>query len=168
MTKEERRAKYTEIARKRRQKLELRRHGGRPAPNKVCYRCRGVGHSVSNCPNKSKEESVLCYRCGSTEHALAACPQTGQDLPFATCFLCHQKGHLVSKCPQNQRGIFIHGGSCRHCGSKDHRAGECKERSSKRKESQEEDWTSPFLEEPAKKKSDKKEKIKKKKRVVKF
>ena len=137
MTKEERRAKYTEIARKRRQKQLGIRFGGKKQT--VCYLCRKPGHTVSNCPSKgndSMEPQTLCYKCGSTEHALSRCPKrnSGQhdNLPFATCFLCKQKGHLISSCPQNKSGIYVNGGSCRVCGSIKHLASSCPER--KRKE----------------------------------
>jgi zinc finger CCHC domain-containing protein 9 len=50
------------------------------------------------------------------------------DLPFATCFVCNEKGHLASQCDQNERGIYVNGGSCRTCGSIKHRATDCPEK----------------------------------------
>ena len=103
MTKEERRAKYTEIARKRRLKQQggggrgRGNYGGGNSKNKtvVCYQCRQPGHTIAECPNKEKNNSSkaidnddefaavssslpsssICYKCGSTEHSLAQCPK---------------------------------------------------------------------------------------------
>jgi zinc finger CCHC domain-containing protein 9 len=50
------------------------------------------------------------------------------ELPFATCFICNTKGHLASQCQQNEKGIYINGGSCRTCGSTKHRASDCLEK----------------------------------------
>ena len=41
-------------------------------------------------------------------------------LPHVTCFVCHKTGHLSSQCQENERGVYVTGGSCRLCGSKDH------------------------------------------------
>ena len=156
MTKEERRAKYTDIARKRRQKQQgFRRQqqggGGRFGNHNtpsVCYACRQPGHTIANCPTKAQEQessnsAVLCYKCGSTEHALKDCPKRGgggnnnnnnnNDLPFATCFLCQEKGHLASSCPTNSHGIYVNGGSCKHCGSQQHLATNCPEKKTNKK-----------------------------------
>ena len=177
MTKEERRAKYTEIARKRRQK-EQQRISGRYNGNKqtVCYHCRQPGHAVANCPTKEKTtEEVLCYKCGSTEHPLSSCPKRNSgnhdDLPYATCFLCKEKGHLVSTCPQNKKGIYVNGGSCRHCGSHQHLATDCPEKKKKSKPPVHEEGSDieQYLEAPKPKKSEsRKGKNEKKRRVVKF
>lgn len=152
MTKEERRKKYTDIARKRRQKQNQNRGGWNSRNGKkeiICYLCRQSGHTVGNCPNSGKESSnnqeLLCYKCGSTEHSLSACPKrnSSKELPFATCFLCKEKGHLVSGCPQNKKGIYVNGGSCRYCGGRDHLATACPEKKKKNKinNTQEEDNT---------------------------
>mmetsp|Transcript_20023 Transcript_20023/g.32336 ORF Transcript_20023/g.32336 Transcript_20023/m.32336 type:complete len:228 (+) Transcript_20023:98-781(+) len=155
MTKEERRKKYTEIARKRREKQEGRGKGGRydggnHSKKNVCYNCRQPGHTVANCPSanardlssvnavaEGQSSGLLCYKCGSTEHALHACPKRKQgdrnDLPYATCFVCKEKGHLASRCPKNSNGIYVHGGSCRVCGSQQHLASECPEKKRKKK-----------------------------------
>ncbi len=109
ITKEERREKYTAIAKDRqlqKQQKEL-----------TCFRCRQKGHSIQYCTNaaavniddivndaaddtagildntdqsghatnkkkKSKTPTVApvcCYRCGSTEHNLASCPNISMN-----------------------------------------------------------------------------------------
>ena len=124
MTKEERRAKYTKIARdrsqKQRQRLEQR--------NLTCFHCRQRGHGVENCPEKDNHnKSKCCYKCGSTEHSLHMCPKkhTVEGLPFATCFICKEQGHLASKCPTNEKGIYVNGGCCKNCGGNDHLSKDC-------------------------------------------
>jgi len=128
ITKEERRAKYVEIARKRRQKQRDQQKNTLT----TCFHCRQQGHVVADCPLKSKSEiadTSVCYKCGSTEHALSSCPKRKggkpTDLPFASCFMCKKMGHLISQCPQNTNGIYVNGGECRHCGSKEHLASKC-------------------------------------------
>lgn len=158
MTKAERKAKYTEIARKRRMKQQgsWRGGGGRFGNNRnravVCYQCRQTGHTIAECPNKDThttttgmDDGGICYKCGSTEHSLSHCPKRtnrprrgngdneAEELPFATCFLCKQKGHITKSCPQNQHGIYVNGGCCRICGSQNHRATACPENSEKKK-----------------------------------
>mmetsp|Transcript_17155 Transcript_17155/g.39622 ORF Transcript_17155/g.39622 Transcript_17155/m.39622 type:complete len:239 (+) Transcript_17155:125-841(+) len=154
MTKEERRKKYTDIARKRRQKQNGIRRGD-STKSFVCYNCRLPGHNAAECPSlngagKENQEgictpvskdgttsSIICYKCGSTEHALRNCPKRHRgdrsDLPFATCFICSKRGHLASACPQNKTGIYVNGGSCRNCGSQQHLASDCPERKKKSK-----------------------------------
>jgi zinc finger CCHC domain-containing protein 9 len=106
MTKEERRKKYTDIARKLRQKrLQQRQYGGgrRSGSNNinsdsqstsVCYNCRQPGHIAIKCPlmqekshvdetNNERTSNILvteliCYKCGSTEHSLSSCPKRRQ------------------------------------------------------------------------------------------
>lgn len=177
MTKEERCAKYTDIARKRRQKQQERATGHQPNKEIMCYQCRQTGHTVANCPSKAKdgaESETLCYKCGSTEHALSDCPKRNiserSDLPFATCFLCKEKGHLISGCPKNKKGIYVNGGSCRVCGSQQHLATVCPEKKKKKasdggKDSDIEDL---LEQEIPKVSSSKKKEPKKKRRVVKF
>lgn len=45
---------------------------------KVCFGCRGTGHSMAECPNvqpDSEQKAVVyCYNCGSTKHQYKACP----------------------------------------------------------------------------------------------
>ena len=156
LTKEERRLKYTQIARQRQTKERLRTVGR----NSICYKCRRRGHTVGNCPENNKTDATsaksvsesshqrsnrICYKCGSTEHGLFQCPNydkssdTAQELPFATCFVCNAKGHLASACPENSHGVYIHGGACRICGSKRHRQTECPQAPSKQKDNQNKD-----------------------------
>jgi zinc finger CCHC domain-containing protein 9 len=122
LTKEERRAKYTKLARDRREKNE-RRDGRREA---VCFKCRQKGHTSKDCSG----EGAFCYKCGSAQHSLKECEQYrkgDKELPFATCYVCSNKGHLASSCPDNTKGIFVGGGGCRICGSKQHLATHCPE-----------------------------------------
>jgi zinc finger CCHC domain-containing protein 9 len=151
MTKEERRSKYTQIARDRKDKAVTRHREG----DMICYNCRKTGHSIHNCPdatdaiknyskkgggkNSSSSSSAdtgsrICYACGSTEHGLANCPNKHKnsktdgelpDLPFATCFVCQGQGHLASQCPQNEKGVYVNGGACSHCQSVRHLATAC-------------------------------------------
>jgi len=151
MTKEERRKKYTDIARKRRQKQEGNRRGGARRKVIVCYNCRMPGHSASECPSLRNDSdgvsnvcvpaTVLCYKCGSTEHALHNCPKRHRgdrnDLPYATCFICNKKGHLASSCPENRTGIYVNGGSCRVCGSQQHLAANCPDKKRKKQDKDE-------------------------------
>jgi Zinc knuckle len=135
MTKLDRRAKYTAIARDRRTDKRF--------VNTTCFHCRTKGHTIQNCPKKKQEEedddanggaatsssssSRICFRCGARDHSLADCPNETSDgsLPFATCFVCHGTGHLASACPDNEHGIFVNGGACRICQSTQHRAKTC-------------------------------------------
>lgn len=148
LTKEERRAKYTKIAHDRRDKKMQRER----ARHLTCFHCRQRGHLASNCPEADASENI-CYKCGSTEHSLSACPKVRKgeravemDLPFATCFVCKEKGHLASQCQQNERGIYVNGGSCRNCGSTKHRANDCPD---KKKTSKNSDNDEPTEEEEA-------------------
>lgn len=163
MTKEERRKKYTDIARKRREKQNGFRRGEGKSKNFVCYNCRQPGHNAADCPNlgggsgaengvctpvarrdgsssSSTPATILCYKCGSTEHALHNCPKRHRGdrshLPFATCFICNEKGHLASACSKNKTGIYVNGGCCRTCGSTQHLATNCPERKKKKRSEQ--------------------------------
>ena len=142
MTKEERRAKYTQIAHSRRDIKAQKEH----ARHLVCFKCRQKGHLASSCPESSQES--ICYKCGSSEHSLQACPKVikgervvEMDLPFATCFICNTKGHLASQCQQNEKGIYVNGGSCRTCGSTKHRATDCPEKAKKRNQKEDNEPT---------------------------
>jgi zinc finger CCHC domain-containing protein 9 len=191
ITKEQRREKYTAIAKDR----QIRKK----SKNLVCYNCRETGHAVQHCPQpatagestKKKQTSsnlaVICYKCGSTKHALASCPKkrssTDTDLPFASCFVCHAKGHLASSCPNNSHGIYVNGGACTHCGSNQHRGTDCPDKKKKKMKDDgddggrlEEQDFNDLLEEVEKtpkreaktKQITDKEKARKKKRVVNF
>lgn len=106
ITKEERREKYTAIAKERQLKKQQK--------ELTCFRCRQKGHSIQYCTNaeavniddainddaeitdntnsidnvksdkKKKSKSlqvapICCYRCGSTEHNLASCPKKSSN-----------------------------------------------------------------------------------------
>jgi len=139
ITKEERRTKYTAIARDRQTRQKSK--------TLICYGCRETGHSIQHCPHaaagdgKKKNKLVaavaICYKCGSTEHTLAACPKkksnpNDDSLPYATCFICEERGHLASSCPNNEHGIYVNGGACKHCGSNQHRGVDCPENAKKK------------------------------------
>jgi zinc finger CCHC domain-containing protein 9 len=178
MTKEDRRQKYTDIARNRRAKQQDQ-HRKKDA---TCYHCRQQGHFAADCPTKNEIEATICYKCGSTEHGLSACPKRNEgnmtDLPYATCFLCKEKGHLISQCPQNSKGVFVNGGECRHCGSKQHLATKCPEKSRKPRKDKEPQIGSENIEdllerdeprpEKKKKKNEAKKTPTKTRKVVKF
>ena len=141
LTKAERRAKYTRLARDRQIK---ERH-----KQTVCFHCRQRGHAVAQCPqNTIKQQSAnsICFKCGSTQHSVWKCPQLVVDnddknndlhLPYATCFVCHETGHLASACPQNPHGVYVRGtGACQICGSKRHLKSDCPKQSQQSKERQ--------------------------------
>lgn len=149
ITKEERKLKFTTIARQRQDKKRNK--------DVICFKCRKRGHAVIDCPEADDDKAdapkstkkknnrnapitscitICCYKCGSTEHSLANCPKRkskyDDELPYAKCFICHLIGHLSSKCPQNDHGIYVKGdGSCKHCNSKLHRAKDCPEKNRK-------------------------------------
>jgi len=135
ITKEERKEKYTKIARDRSESKQK----SKKEKNLICFNCREKGHSSASCP-KNQSASQICFRCGSTEHRLDNCPKGSSrsgSLPFATCFICNEKGHLSSQCPQNDKGIFINGGCCKICQGVDHVESKCpvaKEQKRKAKE----------------------------------
>ncbi|RKP40443.1 hypothetical protein BJ085DRAFT_12929, partial [Dimargaris cristalligena] len=52
-------------------------------------------------------------------------PKLDQTFQYSRCFVCKEEGHLSSQCPKNENGIFVKGGGCRLCGSKQHRAQDC-------------------------------------------
>ncbi|XP_038067089.1 zinc finger CCHC domain-containing protein 9-like isoform X2 [Patiria miniata] len=116
---------------KRREERRLKRI--KKKSNKmVCYHCREAGHGVADCPKMLLDEEQgtgICFRCGSTEHEASKCtakvdPSKG-DFPFAKCFICQETGHLSNSCPDNPRGLYPLGGSCKHCGSVEHRNQHC-------------------------------------------
>jgi zinc finger CCHC domain-containing protein 9 len=157
ITKSERREKYTALARDhqiRSKSKNLICYNCRESGHSVLH-CPKAGvemstgkdsgetsSSPSGRKRKAISPSAICYKCGSTEHTLAACPKrrntsafasdpsgvSDDNLPFATCFVCKEKGHLASGCPNNANGIFVNGGECKHCGSKQHRGALCPER----------------------------------------
>mmetsp|Transcript_12442 Transcript_12442/g.15579 ORF Transcript_12442/g.15579 Transcript_12442/m.15579 type:complete len:180 (-) Transcript_12442:8-547(-) len=118
LTKEERRVKFTQKARDRRDENFKKKRNR----NITCYMCRKKGHTAAECTDGSV---LICYRCGSTEHTLNSCRKKGDGLPYAKCFVCGEMGHLASSCEKNQNGIFVKGGACRECGGNDHIALNC-------------------------------------------
>ena len=156
LTKEERRAKYTAIARKRRQGKRDRKAGSTSQKDSVCYHCRKSGHTIATCPQQNVNEEMLCYKCGSTEHGLHKCPLRNdqhrpgerEELPFATCFVCKEKGHLASGCPHNQNGIYVNKGECRYCGSVEHLASGCPQKQKKKSRKEKEVAVEDLLEQP--------------------
>jgi len=77
----------------------------------------------------------FCYHCGSAAHTAAHCVDQagggsggsggGGQFAFAVCFICQSVGHLARQCPSSDHGIFIRGGACHRCGSKQHKAKHC-------------------------------------------
>ena len=143
MTKEERRAKYTQIARDRQSKKWAKTRDA----TTTCYHCRKTGHAVANCPEIPKASKRICFKCGSTEHGLYQClklkSRDDTDLPFASCFVCNQKGHLAKHCSQNTKGMYVNGGCCKNCGSNQHRAVDCPEKSAKKQKKTPDDGPVP-------------------------
>ncbi|KAL7544113.1 hypothetical protein ACHAXR_013555 [Thalassiosira sp. AJA248-18] len=153
ITKEERRAKYTAIARDRRVAHVIRKRD----KQLMCYRCRKTGHSAENCkeadggagdgtgkamPPRKKQGGNICYKCGKFDHRIQQCPKIKPflkpgkanakldfgklgELPFANCYVCNKSGHLAGYCPEGTKGLYPQGGSCRECGSVDHYAAHC-------------------------------------------
>mmetsp|Transcript_11238 Transcript_11238/g.22998 ORF Transcript_11238/g.22998 Transcript_11238/m.22998 type:complete len:219 (-) Transcript_11238:1753-2409(-) len=147
MTKEERKAKYTQLARQRSAKQRQRRE----QQNLVCFNCRQRGHGIENCPQVKQGSSSrsavaitrCCYKCGSMEHSLGNCPKHKnndmRDLPFAMCFVCQEKGHLAGHCPKNEKGIYVNGGACSVCKSKSHLSKDCPTSKKKNKKDDDKD-----------------------------
>jgi zinc finger CCHC domain-containing protein 9 len=141
LTKEDRREKYTQLARDRKNRAVAKAVGR----TQICYGCRLRGHSLAFCPSATasandKDKSAskqakavirekICYKCGSKDHSLSACPDyhssSDTDLPFAQCFVCNEQGHLASQCSQNEKGVFPNGGACKKCGSNRHVSSKC-------------------------------------------
>ena len=164
LSKEERREKYTKLARER----SFQQRHKQAQRRLICFHCRQRGHGMDTCPqmiiqkqkgcrssfnSSSSNKSVAtvvnnrsittsrhkrcCYKCGSLDHRLALCPQiimigknttkkyNNIELPFAICFICQNQGHLANQCPNNDKGIYVNGGSCKTCGSKFHLSKEC-------------------------------------------
>ncbi|KAL7500022.1 hypothetical protein ACHAWT_007977 [Skeletonema menzelii] len=186
MTKEQRKEKYTAIARNQRQKHITRARD----KNLVCFRCRQKGHAAENCTNVAKETASkkksnnICYKCGSIEHRIQQCPKikslikTGQrfdfgklgDLPFANCYVCNKSGHLAGNCPDSNKGLYPNGGSCRLCGQVDHYAIDCPSKQAKKEHFSDDESVTieQYLEEPNKDEKIEKKVQKPKRKVVNF
>lgn len=80
----------------------------------VCYRCKEVGHMMSECNETDKQ---VCSLCGNTHHKKYACPQR-------VCRLCAGLGHQPDCCPKRQQRHKI---VCAVCGSRFHSGADCTE-----------------------------------------
>ncbi|KAG7360399.1 zinc knuckle domain containing protein [Nitzschia inconspicua] len=112
MTKEERKRKYTEIARNRRQKLEQsqgghRRGGTRGFNNigsskqNVCYKCREPGHIATNCPllkDSDTTSTVSCPVAREGDNNNISIKPSG-----LLCYKCGSTEHSLSSCPKRKR-----------------------------------------------------------------
>ena len=99
--------------------LPLQRHYANNCPEKKqkykeinqvwCNNYKELGHYVSTCPQKIREELnlVTCYNCGNQGHYASNCPENMKhkikhmkDLSLVTCFKCGNKGHYADVCPE--------------------------------------------------------------------
>ncbi|KAI9139176.1 hypothetical protein BKA69DRAFT_1087122 [Paraphysoderma sedebokerense] len=94
-------------------------------------------HPISSSSKEKPQISLsVCYICGSPSHTTKTChskhklqfdPITKKPIyPFAVCFICKEKGHLSGQCDKNENGVYPMGGCCKHCGSKEHLARDCR------------------------------------------
>jgi len=193
LTNAQRREKYTKQARDRREKANNKKFNS----SKICFNCRKKGHAVHDCPNAKAADGEattgggnICYKCGSNEHSLKICKKLTavekkvmsnggrinyieMDLPFATCFICKKTGHLSSQCEQNENGLYVKGGCCKKCNSKNHLFQNCPELKKKKEVVSDEESAGDvqeFLEEEATEvdNADDQKPAKKKKKVVNF
>ncbi|CAB4423016.1 unnamed protein product [Rhizophagus irregularis] len=114
-------------ARSKSEKRRLRRIKERQNKT-ICFGCRKNGHSVKDCPNAKEQGVGMCYNCGSTEHNAKDCKKpikTGNEYAYAKCFVCNEQGHLSRQCPKNEKGLYPNGGSCRFCNQVTHLAKDC-------------------------------------------
>jgi len=114
-----------------------------PDCDKICYKCGSTEHALRDCHkfkkalaqlarNKNKANTSFFKDGNQTETQQSI---DGQDpdmpiqayveLPYAKCFVCGDMGHLSSVCTKNPNGLYVTGGSCRHCESKFHLAKDC-------------------------------------------
>jgi zinc finger CCHC domain-containing protein 9 len=87
-----------------------------------------IGMSSPAQLSQMREQKKLRSRCNSNQHSLSHCPQRADPknpTPYATCFICLASGHISAVCPSNTKGVYVKGGSCKVCGSVQHRANDC-------------------------------------------
>lgn len=85
-----------------------------------CYRCGGIGHISSNCPNDAMVKS--CPLCASTDHdAPHRCPYK------VFCFNCGVPGHMARDC-QKPRGSVPVRRLCTICLGSKHEKFNCQSR----------------------------------------
>lgn len=142
---------------RRRMEKQLKRFRLKEKSQK-CGFCGEQGHAASGCSRRVTETVFgACRQCGSTDHIgenckkqetifdpssklckgedneEADCPSDDDDdndVSSQRCPLCHERGHQVKGCPDNPRSIYPRGGSCKDCGSVEHKTKLCPTRQS--------------------------------------